>query len=81
MKGAIFTKENKLAELSMKFYADIINLVKYLKSNHESVVSTRIGRSGSLRNSCPVPDAEITQPHNKQNGNPVSIRIAVFMCL
>ena len=29
----------------------------------------------------PLPDVEITQPHNKQNGNPVSIRIAVFMCL
>ena len=40
-------KENKLAELSMKFSVDIINLVKYLKSSHESIVSKQIGRSGT----------------------------------
>ncbi len=27
-------KENKLVELSMDFSVDIINLVKFLKSNH-----------------------------------------------
>ena len=32
-------KENKLIELSMDFSVDIINLVKHLKSSHESVIS------------------------------------------
>ena len=40
-------KANKLAELSMEFSVDIINLVKYLKSNHESIISNQIGRSGT----------------------------------
>ncbi len=40
-------KENKLAELSMEFSVDIINLVKYLKSKHESIISNQIGRSGT----------------------------------
>ena len=40
-------KENKLAELSLEFSVDIINLVKHLKSNHESIISNQIGRSGT----------------------------------
>ncbi len=40
-------RENKLTELSMDFSVDIINLVKYLKSNHESIISNQIGRSGT----------------------------------
>ena len=40
-------KENKLVELSMDFSVDIINLVKFLKSNHEIVISNQIGRSGT----------------------------------
>ena len=40
-------KANKLAELSMEFSVDIINLVKYLKSNHESIISNQMGRSGT----------------------------------
>ena len=40
-------KENKLAELSMEFSVDIINLVKHLKSNHESIISNQIGRSAT----------------------------------
>ena len=40
-------KKNKLAELSMDFSVDIVNLVKYLKSNHESIISNQIGRSGT----------------------------------
>ena len=40
-------KENKLMELSMDFSVDIINLVKHLKSRHESVISNQIGRSGT----------------------------------
>lgn len=40
-------KENKLTELSMGFSVDIINLVKFLKSNHETIISNQIGRSGT----------------------------------
>ena len=39
--------EPKLRELSMEFSVDIINLVKYLKANHESVIANQIGRSGT----------------------------------
>ena len=39
--------ESKLRELSMEFSVDVINLVKYLKSNHESVIANQIGRSGT----------------------------------
>ena len=40
-------KENKLADISMNFSVQIINLVNYLKSKHESVISNQIGRSGT----------------------------------
>ena len=40
-------KENKLADLSMDFSVQIINLVKSLKFKHESVISNQIGRSGT----------------------------------
>ena len=40
-------KENKLTELSMDFSVDIIELVKYLKSTKESIISNQIGRSGT----------------------------------
>ena len=40
-------KENKLLELSMDFSVDIINLVKFLKANHESIIANQIGRSGT----------------------------------
>ena len=45
--GDDLMRENKLAELSMEFSVEIINLVKLLKSNHESIVSNQIGRSGT----------------------------------
>ena len=38
---------SKLRELSMEFSVDIIKLVKFLKSNHESVIVNQIGRSGT----------------------------------
>lgn len=44
--GAIM-KENKLVELSMEFSVDIINLVNFLKSKHETIISNQIGRSGT----------------------------------
>ena len=40
-------KENKLVELSMEFSVDIINLVKFLKANHETIIANQIGRSGT----------------------------------
>ena len=40
-------RENKLTELSLEFSVDIITLVKHLKSNHESIISNQIGRSGT----------------------------------
>lgn len=40
-------KENKLAEMSIDFSIKIINLVKELKSKHETVISNQIGRSGT----------------------------------
>lgn len=39
--------ESKLRELSMDFSVDIINLVNFLRSNHETIVSGQIGRSGT----------------------------------
>ena len=40
-------KENKLADMSMSFSVQIINLVKDLKAKHESVIANQIGRSGT----------------------------------
>ena len=40
-------KENKLVDLSMEFSVDIIDLVRFLKANHESIISNQIGRSGT----------------------------------
>ena len=39
--------ESKLRELSMDFSVDIIELVKYLKSIKETIISNQIGRSGT----------------------------------
>lgn len=39
--------ESKLRTLSMDFSVDIIELVKYLKSMKESIISNQIGRSGT----------------------------------
>lgn len=40
-------KENKLAEMSMDFSVEIIELVKWLKQNREFIISNQIGRSGT----------------------------------
>ncbi len=40
-------KENKLVDLSFDFAVEIVNLVKYLKSQHETIISNQIGRSGT----------------------------------
>ena len=39
--------ESKLRDLSMDFSVRIINLVKDLKTKHETVISNQIGRSGT----------------------------------
>lgn len=39
--------ESKLRTLSIDFAVEIIELVKYLKSKHETVISNQIGRSGT----------------------------------
>ena len=40
-------RENKLRDLSTDFAVDIINLVKELKTQKESIISNQIGRSGT----------------------------------
>ncbi len=40
-------KENKLADMSIDFAVNIINLVKHLRSQHETVIANQIGRSGT----------------------------------
>ena len=40
-------KQNKLAELSISFAVEILNLVKFLKCQHETIVSNQIGRAGT----------------------------------
>lgn len=40
-------KDNKLAELSMTFSIQVIELVKDLKNKKESIISNQIGRSGT----------------------------------
>ncbi len=39
--------ESKLRNMSMDFSVDIINLVKQLKAQHETVISNQIVRSGT----------------------------------
>ena len=40
-------KQNKLVDLSVSFAVEILNLVKFLKSQHEKVISNQIGRAGT----------------------------------
>lgn len=40
-------KEDRLAEMSLDFSVQIIELVKELKAKHESIISNQIGRSGT----------------------------------
>ena len=39
--------ERKLRTLSIDFAVQILNLVKFLKSQHETIVSNQIGRAGT----------------------------------
>ena len=40
-------QESKLRDQSLDFAVQIINLVKDLKSKHETIISNQIGRSGT----------------------------------
>lgn len=47
IKCGVLMYDSKLRDLSTEFSVDIINLVKLLKSNHESVIANQIGRSAT----------------------------------
>jgi len=49
MKGEIVMERsnNKLVDLSVAFAVEILNLVKYLKSQHETIICNQIGRAGT----------------------------------
>ena len=38
---------NKLADLSVSFAVEILNLVKLLKTQHETIICNQIGRAGT----------------------------------
>ena len=38
---------NKLVDLSVSFAVEILDLVKYLKSQHETIICNQIGRAGT----------------------------------
>lgn len=40
-------KQNKLVDLSVAFAVEILNLVKYLKEQRETIISNQIGRAGT----------------------------------
>ena len=48
-KGKLSWKKtsNKLVDLSVVFAVKILNLVKYLKSQHETIICNQIGRAGT----------------------------------
>ena len=49
LKGEIVMdrSNNKLVDLSVSFAVEILNLVKYLKSKHETIICNQIGRAGT----------------------------------
>ena len=38
---------NKLADISVAFAVEILNLVKFLKGRHETIICNQIGRAGT----------------------------------
>jgi len=40
-------QNNKLVDLSVSFAVEILDLVKYLKSQHETIICNQIGRAGT----------------------------------
>ena len=47
LKGDNLMAESKLRALSIDFAVQILNLVKFLKSQHETIVSNQIGSAGT----------------------------------
>ena len=47
LKGDHLMAESKLRTLSVDFAVQILNLVKFLKSQHETIVFNQIGRAGT----------------------------------
>ena len=49
MKGKLIMEKssNKLVNLSVAFAVEILNLVKFLKSQHETIICNQIGRAGT----------------------------------
>ena len=49
MKGEFVMEcsNNKLIDLSVSFAVEILDLVKYLKSQHETIICNQIGRAGT----------------------------------
>ena len=48
-KGTLLMQKtnNKLVDLSVSFAVEILDLVKYLKSRHETIICNQIGRAGT----------------------------------
>ena len=46
-KTPIEKTSSKLVDLSVAFAVEILNLVKYLKSQHETIICNQIGRAGT----------------------------------
>ena len=40
-------RTNKLADISVAFAVEILNLVKFLKNQHETIICNQIGRAGT----------------------------------
>ena len=45
--GEVVMKDDKRSALSMEFAIEIVSLTKALKTQHESIISNQIGRSGT----------------------------------
>ena len=46
-KNLMEKSSNKLADLSVAFAVEILNLVKYLKEQRETIICNQIGRAGT----------------------------------
>ena len=46
-KVSMEKSSNKLVDLSVAFAVEILNLVKFLKSQHETIICNQIGRAGT----------------------------------
>ena len=63
-------KQNKLVDLSVSFAVEILNLVKYLKEQRETIISNQIGRAGT---SIGANVHEAQYAHGKHDGGPLAV--------